>query len=456
MRFRLAWLGALVLTSASLLSIAPIACGGDDSSNASVDASSDGTTTSDSAMLTDGGPPRSFRLASGGVQLLISGPQVGLQITPADLQTDVDVAEIHQEFYGVPWDAFKNGTPVPDAWDSEMKSLAASARAANKPIFLSMTMLNGSRDTLAAQTVVSAGGAISSTDNWAAKCYDFASAPDGAQMKAAYLAYVDYMMTTFTPTYLNFAVEVNLYFESCPAGVAGLVDVANAAYDEAKSKKSDVIAFPSFQVDHLYGYADNCVGGSADAGARDGCFDANFAQIDTMKRDRFAMSSYPQLGVVKAAADLPADYFARAAAKKGEVPLIAETGWNSSSLIAEMRDGTCYTVFSNTENDEEAYLDFVLRSADTAKIDLVNWWSDRDLVVSTFMTDCPCTFDTKWCSVLQIFRGPDAGIDAGDTQFYGEILAKAFGTMGVRAYDGTQKPVTYARWQAALARPLAN
>ena len=455
MSFRLAWLGVAVVASASLFSIAPLACGGDDASATSTDASTEGSTGSDAAALTDGGPPRSFRLAAGGVQLLISGPAVGLQITPADLQTDVDVVEIHQEFYGVPWDAFKSGQPVPDAWDSQMKSLAGSARAMNKPIFLSISMLNGNRTSLAPKTTTTGGGGLSTTDNWAAPCYDFATAADGAQMKAAYLAYVDYMMATFTPAYLNVAVEVNLFFENCPASVAGVIDVANAAYDEAKSKKSDVVAFPSIQIDHLYGFSNACPI-DVDAGVtRDTCFAANYAQLATLKRDRFAMSSYPPLGAVSKPTDLPADWFTRAASKKGETPLIAETGWNSSSLVAEL-NGACDTVSTNTEDDEEAYLDFVLRSADAQHIDLVNWWSDRDLVVATFMTDCPCTFDATWCGVLDQFRGPDAGPDGGVQAFYGEILAKAFGTMGLRAYDGTQKPTVYARWQAALGRPLAK
>jgi len=51
----------------------------------------------------------------------------------------------------------------------------------------------------------------------------------------------------------------------------------------------------------------------------------------------------------------------------------------------------------------------------------------------------PCTFDSTWCTVLDIFRGP--ATDAGpDTQLPGELSLKAFGVMGLRAYDGTFKP----------------
>jgi hypothetical protein len=457
MKRRIALGSLLVATCAALFSVVPVACSSSDDANApgAGDASADGTTSSnDSAVSLDAGAPRSFHLASGGVQLVITGPELGLQITPADLATDVDIIEVHQEYYGVPWDAFAAGTPPPVEWTTKMSDLAATAKATNKPIFLSMTMLNGGRDSLAAKTTIDGQGHVQSTDHWATHCYDFATAPDAADMKKAYLAYVDYMIATFGPAYLNFAVEVNLFFENCPAATAGLVDLANAAYAEAKSKKSDVVAFPSIQIDHLYGYTAACAGGDAGTADRETCFEANFAAISPLKRDRFAMSTYPY-GQFKSATDLPADWFSRGPAKNSEVPLIAETGWLSTPLVASYQ-GTCDTLFTFAESDEEAYLDFVLRSADTQKIDVVNWWSDRDLVVSSYMTDCPCTFDATWCAVLDAFRGPDGGPDAGSAAFFGELASKVFGTMGLRNYDGTEKPTVYGRWQVELARPLAK
>jgi hypothetical protein len=107
----------------------------------------------------------------------------------------------------------------------------------------------------------------------------------------------------------------------------------------------------------------------------------------------------------------------------------------------------------STETDEAAYLDRLLTLSQAAHIDLVDWWDDRDLVVAQLMTDCPCTFDGTWCTVLDVFRGPatDGGVD---TQFYGELLLKAFGTMGLRAYDGTPKPSVMARWLTARALPV--
>jgi len=260
------------------------------------------------------------------------------------------------------------------------------------------------------------------------------------------------MIDQFSPLYLNIAVEVNLFFDNCLGSAAGVIDVSNAAYALAKAKNPDLVTFPSIQIDHLYGYDSSTC---PDAGQRAACFQNLYAQIAPLKRDRFAMSTYPILGVASDPSQLPGDWFTRGAAVAGETPLIAETGWISSSLIAQLDDGACYTVFDDVEADEEAYLDFVLSSAAKDDLDLVNWWSDRDLVVSQLMTACPCTFDAVWCEVLDIARGP-ATDGGGDPQFYGELEFKAFGTMGLRDYQGNPKPTVYPRWQKAQALPLSR
>jgi len=384
------------------------------------------------------------------VQLVVSGPELGLQITPANLADDVDVIEIHQEFYGVPWDAFEQGTPPPPEWVAKMDALATSAKAANKPVFLSVSALNGGRDHLAARTVIK-NGKVDSQDNWSARCYDFATAADGASKKAAYLKYVGWMVGRFSPKWLNVMVETNLFFEKCPSAVAGVVAVSNAAYDAVKAAAASTIVFPSIQIDHLYGYSkDTC----PDPNGRKACFDAAYAQIAPLKRDRFAMSSYPMGSEIGGAAGVPADWFTRGASRGGERPLIAETGYDSTSIVAQTGQGTCVPAISSSEADAATYFQKVMAAAVDANMDLVNWWSNRDLLVAQFMTDCPCTFDATWCTVLGQFRGPpgDSGVD---TQLFGEILLKAFGTMGIRGYDGAPKPILYPLWQKARALPLA-
>jgi hypothetical protein len=384
------------------------------------------------------------QLAAGGVQVITTGPELGLQITPADLATDADVIELHQEFYGIPWDEFAAGTAPPAAWVAVMDRIAAAARATGKPIFLSISMLNGGRDRLAARTQIR-DGRVASDDTWSPACFDFARSPDGAKYQAAYLRYAAWMTDRFAPRWLATAIEVNLFFEKCPAAAAGVVTVANAAYDAAKLADPARLVFPTFQIDHLYGYdAASC----ADPAQRDACFDRNYAAIAAMKRDRFAMSSYPIPGAGLTPATLPADWFTRGAARAGERGLIAETGIIATALAVRPRGQACVTVFTNTEADVTAYLTRVLDDARAAKLELVNWWSDRDLVVTELMTTCaPCSFDAGWCAVLEAFRGPET-TSGPDTQLAGELALKAFGTMGLRDYAGVAKP-HLAIWNAA-------
>jgi hypothetical protein len=427
---------------------------GDASLDGSTGAGGDAGETTDGAGSPDAGdagPRRSFALASGGVQLLVTGPTLGLQITPANLADDDDAIEIHQEFYGIPWAAFEAGTPPPAEWTAQMDALAASAKAAAKPVFLSVTMLDGGRDHLAAETVIDSGQ-VKTQDDWSASCYDFATAADAATVEQGYLRYVAWMIDEFSPRWLNVAVEVNLFFEKCPAAIGGLIGVANAAYDTAKAKSPSLVVFPSFQIDHLYGYStDSC----PNAAQRTACFDSAYAQIAPLKRDRFAMSTYPMLGAFSGPADVPVDWFTRGSSRGGERPLIAETGWDSTPIVVQSATAGCATLFQGTEADETAYLGRVLDAAKAANMDLVNWWSDRDLVVSQLMTSCPCSFDSTWCTVLGIFRGPPS--DGGtDTQAFGELSLKAFGTMGLRGYDGTPKSTIYPVWSAARAVPLAT
>jgi hypothetical protein len=95
----------------------------------------------------DPGPTRSYRLASSGSQLVVSGAETGLLLTDADLATDVEVVAVHQEYYGVPWDAFAADAPPPSGWAGRMSRIASSARAAGKQVFLSVSPLDGNRSS---------------------------------------------------------------------------------------------------------------------------------------------------------------------------------------------------------------------------------------------------------------------------------------------------------------------
>jgi len=396
-------------------------------------------------------PTRPYALAASGTQLLVTGPELGFQLTDANLADDVDLIAVHQEYYGVPWTELAAGVDPPAEWTAKMSALAMSARNAGKPVFLSISPLNGHRDSLAPRTRIS-GGSIVAEDGWAARCYDFATAADAATWRGAYLRYVEWMVDLFQPRYLNVGIELNLFLVACPTAWDGMVELVNAAYDTAKARRPSAVVFPSIQIDVLYGLAPGSCPAGVDAGS---CYDDAYAHLSGVKRDRFAVSTYPYLGVVRALDDLPADWFTRAADRGGERAVIAEAGWLSDSVVAQASTGQCFTALTTTALLETAYLDRILTAAETAKMDLVTWISDRDLIIAPLMGECGCQESAEWCAVRDIFRGPPP-TGGMDTQLAGELLFKAFGTMGIRTYDGTPKPDVYRRWQQARALPIAG
>ena len=397
------------------------------------------------------GTTRTYRLAASGSQLVVTGPSTGLLLTQADLATDVDVVAIHQEFYGVPWEAFAAGDPPPPGWAGTMSRLASDARAAGKQVFLSVSPLDGTRSSLAPRVRVMAGTEVVESD-WAPHCWDFRTAADGPTWRDAYLSYVEWMVDLFEPEFLNVGIELNLWDLACPSAWEGMVDVVNAAYDAARSRRPGIPVFPSIQIDALYGLAPGSCPPGTDAGV---CYETGYAHLARVKRDRFAVSSYPYLGAVPSLGALPADWFTRAAHRGGERALIAEAGWLSTPLVAQTSGGACFTALTSDETFAAAYLDRLLSDAQAAGMDLVTWISDRDLLIAPLMTDCGCHQSAEWCAVRDLFRGPPP-TGSEDTQLQGELRMKAFGAMGLRTYDGAPKPAVHRRWEESRSVPLGT
>lgn len=84
-------------------------------------------------------------------------------------------------------------------------------------------------------------------------------------------------------------------------------------------------------------------------------------------------------------------------------------------------------------------------------MDLVTYFSNRDLVPAALMGDCPCTFDRDWCAMVEFLRRQGT---TPREQAEAEMVLKGFGTMGIRRYDGSPKGAVFRRWQEARALPL--
>lgn len=407
----------------------------------------DGGRTRDAAVDADTNrTQRHFLMAAGGVQMLV-GDKIGFGIADDAYPAPMDMAAVHQEFYGIPWQAYFDAVDPDPLWLSEMQRLATIARAAAPQIFLSLGPLNGDRSSLAARTIIR-DGRVDNEDGWAAACYDFDNAPDADQVRSAYLAYVRFMVGLFKPSHLAIGIEVNLYFEKCPGRQAGLVGLLNAAYDAAKAVSPETRVFPTIQIDHLYGEADDACAPGQDKAS---CFDANYAEIATLKRDLFAMSSYPYFDGTYSPQTLPHDWFSRGADRGSEVGFVAETGWLSTVLSARRDDGSCPQVIISDEATAGAYLQRLLTDAERLDLAGITWWSQKDLLPSRLMDSCECGSDPQWCAIMDVFRA--AGGTGPEGAFFGEVLLKAFGSMGLHGYDGTEKPALLTPWRNAFATP---
>jgi hypothetical protein len=407
---------------------------------------------------TDAVPPpsaatRSYLLSATAVQA-VAGGQPFYQYTPAGfsaaaLAADTDVVTVFVEHYGLPWDDFAAAATPPDVhpWTQAMRRFADAARATGKPVALQLLL---SRDRLAAHARAQGAELVIDSD-WQPPCFDFAAGSDGPRYRQAFRRYVAWMVELFEPAYLVHAVEISTYRRVCGAGASwqSLVDTANEAFDAAKALRPAMPVFPSFVLGDVYGN---------DAAGYDAAF---FAQFDGLRRDRLGLSVYAQGLRGAVAGALPTDFFSRIRQQRPTEPriVITETGWNSDDL----RIGTpaqCTTALASSEAAALDYLHQLLVRAQADGIELVTWWSTRDLLPVAVMTACHPTAiattvppfaacDTDpWCPAVNVFRALDP-----DDPTAGEIVFKAFGTMGLRRYDGTPKAALLQRWEAARALP---
>jgi hypothetical protein len=401
-----------------------------------------GTPSPDAAPPPPDAPTRAYHLASAAVQLdPVAGP-----VHTADLAGDVDAVNVHQDFFGVPWDAFAAGAAPPPAWAATMSALAAQAHATGKPIFLALGPLDGDRRHLAPRAVASATGGFDVIHAWAPACHDLATAPDGAALREAYARYVDYMVRLFQPRWTNVAIEISLFHLTCPAAWSGIAALERDAYAAAKTAAPATIAFPSIQIDALYGR----VGCPSDQ-TRDQCYDAEYAALADLARDRFAISSYPyNFAGFAQLDDVPADYLTRGAARGGERAVIAETGWLATDEVVAAEAG-CVTAIASSPAVQAAYFDRAIAAAVTADMELVTWISNRDFLPAEVVSGCPCTYSQPWCDLLAQVRGAGTPTQQRDA----EVGFKVFGAMGLRDHAGAPRQPLFDHWTAARALPVA-
>lgn len=139
--------------------------------------------------------------------------------------------------------------------------------------------------------------------------------------------------------------------------------------------------------------------------------------------------------------------------------MITETGWNSAS-IAILFNSSCYSsLIYSDPSFESAYLNFLIYSGYLGSFEMISWWSDRDLISSSVLNNCPpqatppnfseCKGD-QWCMAVNTAR---TQTPPGWSPAFAELAFKAFGSMGLRNYDGTAKSEDMTLWNRFLKLP---
>jgi hypothetical protein len=361
---------------------------------------------------------------------------------------EVDLLSLHlDDFWGIPWDSFKANVPPPASWAAKWQGVKNAAQASGKTLYLSISPL-GSRITLTRKVDVSGN----TQDNWAPAnadgCYLFSSDSNADTYKTAYVNYLEYLIALIQPKFLSPAIEINILFTKCPTEKDAWIKWYSDVYTNLKTAHPDLVIFPTFQLEHLYGVAD------AASACQNGlpysaCFEQRLAEILPIPGDRIAFSSYPTAWEFSGE-PRPSDTFTKVQSATSRKIWISETGWPAVKVLAQYGDQSTACgpdlVPASIADDAmlDRYLSWLLEEARTKRFEAVVWWLHRDFLDGTVASACPCPGTNDTCTLTSAFRAvsPTA-----------ELLLRVFGNMGLRYYDDTPR-AALDLWLSFLGRSL--
>lgn len=412
------------------------------------------------------------------------------------LSQDSDYVTIHDDFYGLPWQAFTTNGALPLSWATRLNATLEMVIAWDKPVFLALEMLSGNLRTCPAQNASDApdGTPQVAPFSGCTQCYDFnpATNPAAASLQKAFALYAAFYTSALldhgSPKGLlgvNIGAELNLeggrlcgegWWEGVVAWHNGVYEVLRGFLDARNLTAAAVPVFPSIQVEALMGVQDGqaCAGELAKAAAAGGaaptpaltaCIAQGVARVAPLRRDAFGVSTYPPppammpgkngggggpqpwyLGAVIAA--LPP--------QDASTFRIAETGWNRVPMVVNLGNGSvgsngqggggesedppldCQLLVDSSPALANSWLEYLVREAEGRGWAWVTWWSDTDLLYDGAMSSCPCDTPPLYqssCVFISAFReiiGAEGGAPVD-----GEVEAKGFGAMGLRALNGS-------------------
>jgi hypothetical protein len=220
------------------------------------------------------------------------------------------------------------------------------------------------------------------------------------RITAAFKAYVTYVVSNYHPEYLAIGVEINMLYERNRPQFDAFVTLYNQLYAVAKATQPGIQVFPTFQLEALLGTAGEV-------------HPPHWEVLDAFsgKMDALAFSTYPYLGGIQAASDIPANYYAQVKEHwKGSI-MVTSAGYPSAPVAGQGVIGT--------EQDQQAFLNRLLGDAEKQGFRMVAWDAALD---------------------------PDYAVTGADA---------AFKNTGLRHTDGGNK-LAWTAWEQWARRPLRS
>jgi len=382
---------------------------------------------------TNAAPSRYFA----NVPFVVDWPDV--LVTGENIAEDSNMIALYfASFNGIPWDAFINGTAIPAGITDHVEETATLVDSLDLPVFLAVTPLGGDYKTLAPDTVV---------DNYpnTSVCGDLALRPDWDDLRAAYGAYIEYLVARFNPKFLALSIELSQYFldaenrldQACVDNWAALQDMFNEIYTTQKALRPDMQIMHTFQADAMW----NAKSDTADCfDYLEACVIEKVALVSGLSMDMFGLSVYPIWSYVTNANTLPDNYISIFQRESGHPLAIGETGWQHSTMkLDDVSDPpNCINLLPSSEALQSWWMDRLLTEAETLDMPLVVWWSNHDTMPEEVGASCVCSTGSSWCSLL------NSELPIADLGW------RFFGSMGLRDYDGNPRQCLSA-WQNAVA-----
>ena len=280
--------------------------------------------------------------------------QMGFSSLPRELSADAyaesfDFAGDHGDIVLIqrtlPWSDFLPGSDISDDTAETTASERSALDDSDLSLFFAIDVTDGAtgRDRIAGLPVERSGQGFEDPD-----------------IRAAFIAYAEYVALNYEPEYIALGVEMNLYYEKNKERFADFISLYREAYDAVKKHSPDTQVTVTLQYEDLQGLLPR--------------EDPHFPSWQLVREfepnlDFVAISTYPSFAFARADA-MPDSYYSQLRAFTDRPIAIAEMGYSSADGVEGMNSGT--------EEEQARFLRRALGEAETLPLSFVIWFAIWD------------------------------------------------------------------------------